>query len=106
MRQSKNSMSADRVSVRPSDIFQYQHIDPPGTSLIDYHLFLLFLFIFIAHFLLVKKTYKNPYSRSPVKTLVSIEPGCVTRKQSGIPTSPWDEDTFIRISTRYFKFII
>jgi hypothetical protein len=33
MCQSKNSLSADRASIRPSDIFQCQHMDPPGTSL-------------------------------------------------------------------------
>jgi hypothetical protein len=37
MRQSKKSLSTDRASVRPSDIFQYQHMDPPGTSLVICH---------------------------------------------------------------------
>jgi hypothetical protein len=32
MRQSKNSLSADRASVRPSYIFRYQHIQLAGTS--------------------------------------------------------------------------
>jgi hypothetical protein len=31
-----------------------------------FHLFLLFLFFFIAHFLLVENTYKNPYSLKAV----------------------------------------
>jgi hypothetical protein len=39
------------------------------------------------------------------KLLVSIKPRSVTPKQSGIPTSPWDEDTFIRISSKYFKYL-
>jgi hypothetical protein len=32
------------------------------------HLFLLFLFFFIAHFLLVENTYKNPYSLKAVNS--------------------------------------
>jgi hypothetical protein len=32
-----------------------------------FHLFLLFLFFFIAHFLLVENTYKNPYSLKAVR---------------------------------------
>jgi hypothetical protein len=32
-----------------------------------FHLFLLFLYFFIAHFLLVENTYKNPYSLKAVK---------------------------------------
>jgi hypothetical protein len=36
------------------------------------HLFLLFLFFFIAHFLLVENTYKNPYSLKAVKTVFII----------------------------------
>jgi hypothetical protein len=39
---------------------------PPGPRLEMLHLFLLFLFFFIAHFLLVENTYKNPYSLKAV----------------------------------------
>jgi hypothetical protein len=35
---------------------------------------LLFLYFFIVHFLLVKNTYKNPYSRSPVNSFQAIAP--------------------------------
>jgi hypothetical protein len=39
------------------------------------HLFLLFLIFFIAHFLLVENTYKNPYSLKAVKRHPSIQKG-------------------------------
>jgi hypothetical protein len=44
-----------------------------------FHLFLLFLFSFIAHFLLVENTYKNPYSLKAVNCFIAsftIVPCC------------------------------
>jgi hypothetical protein len=39
------------------------------------------------------------------KTLVSIEPRCITPKRSGIPTSPMNEVTFNHTSTKYCKYL-
>jgi hypothetical protein len=38
-----------------------------------FHLFLLLLFLFIAHFLLVENTYKTPYSLKAVKRVYILK---------------------------------
>jgi hypothetical protein len=47
----------------------------------DFHLFFIFLFFLIAHFLPVKNTYKTPYSLKAVKVLDDLKDNPVTAKK-------------------------
>jgi hypothetical protein len=50
-----------------------------------FHLFLLFLFFFIVHFLLVENTYKNPYSLKAVNKKTRVfERACIMAKKGAI----------------------